>query len=408
MATGTILQHRLNNGLKIIGEVNPASKSSAIGFFVKTGSRDETPKEAGVSHFLEHMMFKGTPNRSALELTYDLGRIGAQANAFTSEENTVYYAAVLPEYFREMHTILADMLRPALDPAEFATEKNVILEEIALYQDRPQFYLFERAAADYYGRHPAGNSVLGSTDSISALTQPEMRAYFERRYAPGNMVLVGAGNFDWELFLADAERLSGGWQEYAAPRDCPVHRTTPLMKEYRKKGITQSHVVFLTEGAHAQEDERFALGVLALVLGDSTGSKLYWELVDPGLAESADADNDERDGTGAFMAYAATSPDKLDLVAEKMRKIISAPLDFTVADLERAKTKVISKMVLGGELPMGRMMGLGMSWNARRHVQPLRDVIDRVKAITREEIERTVARYPLATWSEFRLVGESA
>jgi predicted Zn-dependent peptidase len=147
---------------------------------------------------------------------------------------------------------------------------------------------------------------------------------------------------------------------------------------------------------------------LALVLGDSTGSKLYWELVDPGLAESADADNDERDGTGAFMAYAATSPDKLDLVAEKMRKIISAPLDFTVADLERAKTKVISKMVLGGELPMGRMMGLGMSWNARRHVQPLRDVIDRVKAITREEIERTVARYPLATWSEFRLVGESA
>lgn len=404
--TTTILQHRLGNGLKILGEVNAAAKSAAVGFFVKTGSRDETPREAGVSHFLEHMLFKGTPNRSALQLTYDLGRIGAQANAFTSEENTVYYAAVLPEYLGEMVQILADMLRPSLDPAEFATEKNVILEEIALYQDRPHFYLFERASADYFGRHPAGNSVLGSTASISALTQPEMRDYFERRYAPGNMVLVGAGHFDWDRFVADAERLCGGWSNHPAHRDRPIHRPNPATKEYRKKGLTQSHIVFMTEGAHAEEDERYALGVLALILGDSTGSKLYWELVDPGLAESADADNDERDGTGVFIASASTSPEKLGEVADKMRAIISAPLEFTQADLERAKTKLTSKIVLGGELPMGRMMGLGMSWNARHHVQPLREVLERVRAVTREEIERTVARYPLTTWSEFRLVGE--
>lgn len=404
MTTSKILEHRLSNGLKIIGEINSAAKSCAIGFFVKTGSRDETVKEAGVSHFLEHMMFKGTANRNALELTYALGKIGAQANAFTSEENTVYYAAVLPEYFREMHGILADMLRPSIDPQEFATEKKVILEEIALYQDRPHFYLFERAMADYYGRHPAGNSVLGSTESIGALEQPEMRSYFDRRYSPSNIVLVGTGNVDWNAFVSDAERWCGHWVDFPAVRERPLHHAQPLFKEYRKPNIAQSHVVLLTEGAHSGEDERYAMGILALILGDSTGSKLYWELVDSGLAESADADNDERDGTGTFMAYACTTPDKLDTVAAKLRAIVSAPLDFSIADLERAKTKVISKIVLGGELPMGRMMGLGMSWNARHHVQPLSEVIDRVRAVTRQEIERTVARYPLQSWAEFRLV----
>jgi len=404
MTRNNIVEHRLGNGLKVLGEVNPSAKSCGVGFFVKTGSRDETAKEAGVSHFLEHMMFKGTARRNALQLTYDLGKIGAQANAFTSEENTVYYAAVLPEYLGAMHEILADMLRPSLDPAEFATEKKVILEEIALYQDRPHFYLFERAMADFFGRHPAGNSVLGSTDSIGALEQPEMRSYFDRRYAPGNMVLVATGNFDWAHFCAETERLCGHWVDFPATRERPIHKPQSMFKEYRKSGITQSHVVLLSEGAHAGEDERYAMGVLALILGDSTGSKLYWELVDSGLAESADADNDDRDGVGAFLAYACTTPDKLDVVAEKLRAIVSRPLDFTVADLERAKNKVISKMVLGGESSMGRMMGLGMSWNARHRVQPLSEVIDRVRSITRDEIERTVARYPLQSWSEFRLV----
>lgn len=404
MMKSGIVEHRLGNGLKILGEVNSAAKSCAVGFFVRTGSRDETPKEAGVSHFLEHMMFKGTARRGALQLTYDLGAIGAQANAFTSEENTVYYAAVLPEYLGEMHEILADMLRPSLDPQEFATEKKVILEEIALYQDRPHFYLFERAMADFYGRHPAGNSVLGTTDSIGALEQAEMRGYFDRRYAPGNMALVATGNFDWGRFCADTERWCGHWVDFPAGRERPTHKPQPLYKEYRKAGITQSHVVLLSEGAHAGEDERYAMGVLALILGDSTGSRLYWELVDSGLAESADADNDDRDGVGAFMGYACTTPDKLDLVAEKLRSIVSTPLDFSLADLERAKNKVIAKMVLGGESSMGRMMGLGMSWNARHRVQPLGEVIDRVRAVTRDEIERSVARYSLQSWSEFRLV----
>lgn len=165
----TFKKTQLSNGLTLLGESNPSNVSAAIGFFVKTGARDETPAESGLSHFLEHMMFKGTPTRSALQINLDLGNLGAQANAFTSEENTVYYAAVIPERFAEMQDLLTDMLRPSLDRGEFDMEKKVILEEIALYQDRPHFYLFENAFKDYFGDHPAGNSVLGSHASVLSL-----------------------------------------------------------------------------------------------------------------------------------------------------------------------------------------------------------------------------------------------
>src|SRR5258708_1167985 len=158
-----ILLHTLKNGLTLIGEPNSANKSAAVGFFVRTGARDEVGKEAGISHFLEHMMFKGTEKRSSLDITYQLGNIGAQANAYTSEENTVYYSAIIAEFFSEIVELLCDMLRPALDRDEFNLEKKVILEEIALYQDRPQFYLFENAISTYFNSHTPGNSVLGTT-----------------------------------------------------------------------------------------------------------------------------------------------------------------------------------------------------------------------------------------------------
>ena len=164
----------LSNGLTIVGEVNPNHKSCGLGYFVKTGARDETKEEAGISHFLEHMMFKGTAKRDALQVSFDLGNIGAQANAFTSEENTVYYSAIIPEYFEELHELLTDMLRPSLVQEEFDTEKKVILEEIALYQDRPHFYLYEHATAAFFGTHPLSQSVLGTTESVSALTNGQL------------------------------------------------------------------------------------------------------------------------------------------------------------------------------------------------------------------------------------------
>ncbi|MBN8549171.1 MAG: insulinase family protein [Deltaproteobacteria bacterium] len=406
MAAHILQQTVLKNGLTILGEANPAAQSAAVGYFVKTGARDETPREAGVSHFLEHMMFKGTKKRNALEITYELGNIGAQANAFTSEENTVYYAQVIPEYFGYMQELLSDMLRPALDEGEYSTEKKVILEEIALYKDRPHFYLFEHAMADFFSGHTAGNSVLGSTDSIQALARDEMKAYFDRRYAPSNMVLVGSGNFDWKTFVADAEKLTSAWQPFEAKREVRPHSPGSVKRVYRKKNITQSHVLFMTSGAGAQDEERYAMSVLSMMLGDSSGSKLYWELIDKGIAEDAGADNDERDGTGCFLAYGSTAPERLDEVAEIIQKVLSKPLDFSDEDLERAKTKLSSKIVLSGELPMGRLMAAGLEWNYRKKLHSLKDSIAKIRALSKKDIQQALEKFPLTSWSEFRLLPE--
>jgi predicted Zn-dependent peptidase len=397
---------QLSNGLTLLGESNPANVSSAIGFFVKTGARDETPEESGLSHFLEHMMFKGTPTRSALQINLDLGSLGAQANAFTSEENTVYYAAVIPERFAEMQELLSDMLRPLLDPEEFAMEKKVILEEIALYQDRPHFYLFENAFKDYFAEHTAGNSVLGSHSSVSALTHQQMRDYFDRRYAPSNISLVATGNFDWDAFTAAAERLCGGWRDHPVARETKPFAGKATTKVLTRKKLNQAHAFLISQGPSAQSSDRYAMAILATILGDSSGSRTYWDLINTGLAEGASIDSDERDGTGCFSAYVSTTPDQLDRVVDIVRQILSTPLEFSDEDLDRAKAKVMSRIVLDGELPMGRLMALGLEWNYRKESTPLATILERVKSLSRPDIEKAVEKYPLKHLAEYRLMPE--
>ncbi len=406
MTDNLIRKHTLANGLTLLGECNPANVSASIGFFVRTGARDETPVESGVSHFLEHMMFKGTPTRSSMDITYQMGNIGAQANAWTSEENTVYYACVIPEYFGTMQELLSDMLRPSLDPKEFATEKKVILEEIALYQDRPFFYLYEHATRDYFGDHPAGNSVLGSTQTVGELSQAQMRDYFDRRYSPARIVLVASGKFDWDSFVSDAEKYCGSWKNLPAGREAKPHMARELEREYRKKNLMQSHIVLMTTGPSAQDDDRYPASILATILGDSSGSKLYWELVDPGTVESASMESDEKDGAGCFVVSAGMEPEKMESVSKTIRKVLASPRDFSDEDLARAKTKLISRIVLGGELPMGRLMALGIEWNYRQKSSALSEIIDRVRAVDRNQIESMLDKYPLTPWSEFRLVPE--
>src|SRR5215813_802776 len=194
--------HQLPNGLTIIGETSPSARSVALGFFVRTGSRDETPEVSGVTHFLEHMVFKGTPHRSALDVNRDFDRIGADYNAFTSEENTVFHAAVLPEYVPQAVDILADILRPSLRQDDFDMEKNVIIEEIGMYDDQPMWAAYDVAKKVYFADHPLGNSILGTPESIRALTRDQMHAYFERRYVAPNITVVAAGNFDWPGLVA--------------------------------------------------------------------------------------------------------------------------------------------------------------------------------------------------------------
>src|SRR5476651_1648445 len=211
-------KHVLANGLTIVGEISPSARSVAVGFFVKTGSRDETPEVSGVSHFLEHMVFKGTPHRTALEVNYDFDRIGASYNAFTSEENTVFYAAILPEYLPQAVDVLADILRPSLREEDFQMEKKVIIEEIGMYEDQPMWSAYDNAKRVYFADHSLGNSILGTPESITALKRDQMHEYFERRYVPPNITVAVAGNFDWPAVIALIESHCGGWAKGAANR----------------------------------------------------------------------------------------------------------------------------------------------------------------------------------------------
>src|ERR1043166_3006593 len=214
----TFKHTQLKNGLDIIAEVNDSAYSAAVGFMVKTGSRDESPAVSGVSHFLEHMMFKGTAKRNSQQVNEEFDAMGAKNNAFTSNEVTCYWAQVLPEFTERALELLSDMMRPALRDDDFNMEKKVILEEIALYLDRPAHVLFEAIMADHFEKHPMANSVLGSKESVGALSREQMKDYFDSRYGPGNMALAAAGNIDFDAFMQLAEKYCGHWPTVSVQR----------------------------------------------------------------------------------------------------------------------------------------------------------------------------------------------
>src|SRR3954453_24128812 len=201
----------LDNGLHVIAELNDQARSVACGFFVKAGSRDESPEMAGVSHFLEHMVFKGTPRRDALAVNRDFDRVGAKHNAQTSEEDTVYHVTCLPEYLPRAFDVLADILRPSLREEDFETEKKVIIEEIKMYLDNPMSVAYEAAKAAHFGPHPLGQSILGSVESISPMTADQMRSYFEAKYSPSNIVLAFAGKGEWNALVDLASSRCDAW-----------------------------------------------------------------------------------------------------------------------------------------------------------------------------------------------------
>ncbi len=213
------LQAKLANGLEIVAECNDEAHTSALGFFVQTGARDEKDEVSGVSHFLEHMVFKGTPKRTADDVNREFDEMGAHYNAFTSEENTVYYAAILPEFQTRAVELLGDILRPSLRQEDFVTEKQVILEEIKMYEDQPPFGADDKCRAAHFSGHPLGKSVLGTVESVGSLPVEKMRQYFSQRYSPQNIVLAASGRIDFMGLTDVAQKVCGDWQQVAANRD---------------------------------------------------------------------------------------------------------------------------------------------------------------------------------------------
>ncbi|MBI3862174.1 MAG: insulinase family protein, partial [Planctomycetia bacterium] len=249
---------RLANGLQIIAEQSPSVHSVAVGFFVRTGSRDETDEVSGVSHFLEHMVFKGTARNSADDVNRIFDEVGAKYNASTSEEITLFYAAVLPEYLPQSFDLLADILRPALRQDDFDMEKKVILEEIGMYDDQPTYTAYENLMQTHFSGHPLGHSVLGTNESIGALKCEQMRAYHQTRYASGNIVLAVAGKFDWPELLALAEKNCSGWPAGGGARRTAEAHPAGGFKLITKSSSMLQHVMHMAPAPPASSPLRYA------------------------------------------------------------------------------------------------------------------------------------------------------
>ncbi len=396
----------LDNGLKVIAEINPKAHSAAMGYFVKTGARDEAPEESGVSHFLEHMVFKGPEDMDAYAVNLAFDRMGAKYNAFTSEENTVYYGAVLPELLPDLLTLFTKLMRPALRQGDFETEKKVILEEIALYEDNPQYTAFDRARRRYFRGHPLGNSVLGTKETITALTRDQMAAYHARRYLPGNMVLAFAGKVDWDRVVELAARLTEGWPRGTAGRAYPPFTPEPAEIAEPYPRAAQVYLVAMAPGFSAQDERRYAAGVAAQVLGASGSGRLHWALVDAGLVEAAGAGHEENDGLGSYYAYAVARPENADVVAERLaaelKRLEAEPPGED--EIARAKTRLKTGVVFSGETPMRRLFGLGLEYVYTGRYQSLADVLARLEAVDREAVAEVLAHRPFDQALWYRLV----
>ncbi|MDR1384658.1 MAG: insulinase family protein [Planctomycetaceae bacterium] len=389
----------LNNGLEIIAECNDAAYSLAVSFFVKTGSRDETDNVAGVSHFLEHMMFKGTPTRSAADVNRELDELGAYANAYTSEETTCYYAMLLPELQDRIIDLLGDILRPSLRPQDFDTEKQVILEEIRMYDDQPPFGADEMCREIFFGDHPLRRSVLGTCESVENLTAGQMREYFEQRYSPGNIVLAAAGNVNFDALVRQTEKACGDWKMCEMPRELKRPRVVSGFKKIYKESAAQQYVMQMFNGVGGDETsrERYAAFLLTHVIGDEVGSRFYWDLLDTGKADSCSFGMTEYTDAGVYIMSLSCAPELVQENMEHVQAIYDAinTNGITEEELTRNKTKILSRMALANEQPSNRLFAFANEWLQECKYYTPREELNFVQNVTISDVRDVLSKYPI-------------
>jgi predicted Zn-dependent peptidase len=405
----TFHEHSAPSGLKIIAEVDPDAHSAAAGFFVRTGARDEAPPVMGVSHFLEHMMFKGTDRLSAEELNRRFDDLGARNNAYTTSEMTCFYAHLLPERLGEGLELLAQMMRPALRQDDFDREKLVILEEIAMYKDEPYWVLYERMMEEHYRRHPMGHRVLGTTDTITALQSGQMRDYFQSRYSADNTVVALAGRLDFPASVDRILALTESWRPTRVRRDAARPATGGGAFELTDGKITRAYLMGMSDAPDVADPRRYAAVLLAQILGASDNSRLHWALIETGMAEEAQAGYDPHDGVGDFYIFASGDPDRAeDIWATILKEIEGLIPSISEDDLVRLRNKVATSVTVGGERPSDRMQRIGRLWTYLGLHTPLEEELDRINRVSLDDLRALAEMWPILPSTVGRLMPAAA
>lgn len=392
-----LLTHNVDDGPEIIVLQDKSAFTTSLGWFVRSGARDEATEIAGVSHFLEHMVFKGTSRRTAEQVNRELDHLGAQSNAYTSEDSTVFYASVLPECQSRAVDLLTDLMQPSLAEEDFEMERQVVLEEIAMYDDQPPYGAFERANELFFGEHPLSTRVLGTEQSVADLTATQMRDYHRQRYTKDNMFLVASGNVDVDRLVEYVSQVSAQWPAKRVQRPCAAPVLGSGEDVIYRESTHQHYEVMMWPGCSRNAVDRYALRMLCTILADDCGSRLFWELIDTGKAETAAIWPQMFDDCGCLMGYLCCAPEDAKANSEILERVIQQIYtDGVLAkELELARKKIASSLILSDEKPANRMFAVGQSWLSRRSYEPLDVVLARYAAVGADDILR-VAQATLA------------
>lgn len=393
----------LDNGVRIIMEKIPTVRSVALGVWIGTGSKFENPEWNGISHFIEHMLFKGTTTRSAKQIAESFDEIGGNVNAFTSKEYTCYYARVLDEHASVALDILADMyFNSVFDKQELEKEKKVVIEEIRMYDDTPDDLVHDLVAKACYEGHPLGASILGTEDVLNSLTRDDLNRYIDARYTPEQTVITVAGNFDDTLRDAIAKHFCG----YARTTAELISNVTPTFSGgtvWRKKETEQAHLCLSYPGFQVGHPDIYSLILMNNVLGGSMSSRLFQEVREErGLAYSVFSYHSSFQNTGTFTLYAGTATKQLEEVYTVMLNTVAKLRDggITEDELRKGKEQLKGSLMLSLESTNSRMSRLGKNELLLRRHLTLDQIIEQVEAVTTDSVKRVASAIftgPMAT-----------
>jgi predicted Zn-dependent peptidase len=371
----------LDSGVRVVTEEVPSVRSVALGLWVRTGSRDETPAQAGVSHFLEHLLFKGTARYSAIEISERFDGLGASINAATGKETTHLHARFLDEHTEDVFDLLSEMLLAPTYP-DIDSERQVVLEEIAMYEDEPQDRVHDVLAEAVFGTHPLGRRVLGEGEVIASIPVPDIEAYRSARYTGADIVVGAAGHLDHAAIVALAEKLvsppDGGG---AAPEEALDSASRFC---FHTKDTEQYHICFGAPGLRRDDERRYGLAVLDAIFGGSTSSRLFREVREKrGLAYSVGSYNEQFTDAGLVATYVGTREDNVEeacsIIGAELARLRSEPVFED--ELLRAKESVKGRLVLSSESTAARMTRISRSTLFGLPIDSLDEMLAKVDAI---------------------------
>ncbi len=386
----------LDNGITVITERMDSVGSIALGIWTRVGSRDERVEQAGMSHFMEHMMFKGTPTRTAVDISRAFDAMGAELNAFTSKETTCYYARFLDAHLEEAFDILADMVvNSTFTDENISSEREVVLEEIARTTDTPEDYVFDVAADALWPTAPLGRPVLGRQDTVARFDHEDCVAYHAAHYTASNLVVSAAGNLDHDAIVRLTQSKLGGLPagERLVRAEHPAQVSRPMA--LLKRETEQAHVVYALPYLPAGDPDRFASSLLDNVLGSGMSSRLFQEVREKrGLVYAIYTYASSYTGAGSYAVYAGTRPVNIEqvvsIVVDELRRAHSSGV--SAEELARAKESSIGQLALAMESPRQHMVTLGRCRVLDRELLSFEETEERVRSVELEDVARVADR----------------